>query len=351
MNLFFHRIMSRVGQFFSYIWESIKNTFKRWFNRKEFFTIMVVPHTPIKNVKSLKFSRRLVSSFVILNFIMFSIVCVFAFSYHMLSARLESKKAEYDSLQAMKDYSEKQLSEYKASEDEMKEKIKVIQDLETRLRDIIEAKGEDTQSNADDKDDSEELTSFKIASRGMGGGGILYPGEEEVLVDNLQGIDQISDTIDEMATRVDDEIKELDRVIAEAEKKLKEMRAKPSVLPVSGKITSTFGYRKNPFGKNYEFHDGIDIANSRGTAIRASADGVVTIAGRDGSYGILVKINHGNGYESLYGHNSKLNVKVGQRVERGDIIAYMGSTGRSTGNHCHFEVRYKGKAIDPYTVK
>ena len=117
--------------------------------------------------------------------------------------------------------------------------------------------------------------------------------------------------------------------------------------PTSGRITSTFGGRSSPGGIGSTNHKGIDIANSYGTAIYAADGGTVTYAGWMGGYGYLVQINHGNGYVTYYGHNSSLLVSVGQHVYKGQQIARMGSTGNSTGNHCHFEVRYNGVAKNP----
>ena len=117
--------------------------------------------------------------------------------------------------------------------------------------------------------------------------------------------------------------------------------------PTTGRITSTFGGRASPGGIGSTNHKGIDIANSYGTAIYAADGGTVTYAGWMGGYGYLVQINHGNGYVTYYGHNSKLLVSVGQHVYKGQQIAKMGSTGNSTGNHCHFEVRYNGVAKNP----
>ena len=97
-----------------------------------------------------------------------------------------------------------------------------------------------------------------------------------------------------------------------------------------------------------DFHPGIDIANDMGTPIRATADGVVSIAGwNSGGYGNMVDIDHGNGVMTRYGHASYVVVSAGQQVKRGQIIAYMGSTGFSTGPHVHYEVRINGQAVDP----
>ena len=121
-------------------------------------------------------------------------------------------------------------------------------------------------------------------------------------------------------------------------------------MPTIGRITSGFGNRKNPFGKGTEFHSGLDIANSSGTKVKAAGSGVVTFAAYNGGYGRVIIINHGYGYQSVYAHNRKLLVRVGEEIEKGQIIAEMGSTGRSTGPHLHFEVRLNGKSINPKNV-
>lgn len=117
--------------------------------------------------------------------------------------------------------------------------------------------------------------------------------------------------------------------------------------PISGHITSYFGGRKSPGGIGSTNHKGIDIAAPRGTPVYAADGGTVTYAGWMSSYGYLVRIKHDNGYETYYAHNSSLLVSVGQHVYKGQQIARVGSTGNSTGNHCHFEVRINGVAKNP----
>ena len=123
-------------------------------------------------------------------------------------------------------------------------------------------------------------------------------------------------------------------------------------MTISGSITSGFGYRADPFSGEQKFHGGIDIGAAQGTPILASAEGIVTVAnGTDpwgGGYGYYVMISHGNGLETLYGHCSAICVTSGQAVQRGEVIAYVGSTGNSTGNHLHFEVRVNGGKTDPF---
>jgi murein DD-endopeptidase MepM/ murein hydrolase activator NlpD len=122
----------------------------------------------------------------------------------------------------------------------------------------------------------------------------------------------------------------------------------PTRWPVWGQITSGFGYRTNPMGGGRgEHHDGIDIRVPTGTNVLATGGGTVRQAGWQGSYGYIVVIDHGSGIQTAYAHNSRILVSVGQRVERGEVIARSGSTGRSTGPHVHYEVRVNGKYMNP----
>jgi murein DD-endopeptidase MepM/ murein hydrolase activator NlpD len=122
----------------------------------------------------------------------------------------------------------------------------------------------------------------------------------------------------------------------------------PSISPTKGWITSGFGYRVSPFTKKRELHRGIDIAGRQGTPIIAPADGRVRYAGPDRSLGNSVIVRHGYGVETLYGHLSEILVKSGEKVKRGARIGLMGSTGRSTGPHLHYQVNVSGVAVNPH---
>ncbi len=119
------------------------------------------------------------------------------------------------------------------------------------------------------------------------------------------------------------------------------------MMPVRGRLTSRFGYRRHPITGVHKLHTGVDIGCRTGTPIHAAADGIVIIAGRQGAYGLAVVIDHGGRVSTLYGHNSRLAVRRGQRVSKGQVIAYAGSTGLSTGPHCHFEKRINGSPVNP----
>ena len=122
----------------------------------------------------------------------------------------------------------------------------------------------------------------------------------------------------------------------------------PAGRPVqSANFTSGFGVRSAPFRGRAAMHGGVDLAGPTGTPIYATADGIVGRAGYEGAYGNLVEINHGQGIQTRYGHMSRLVARPGQRVRRGELIGLMGSTGRSTGSHLHYEVRIDGRAVNP----
>jgi len=129
--------------------------------------------------------------------------------------------------------------------------------------------------------------------------------------------------------------------------RLKVLASTPSLAPVSGFFSDGYGWRRDPIDGSREFHKGVDIVAPTGTPVRAAADGLVTAAGRMAGYGSMIHLAHGYGMATRYGHLSKIVVNPGQRVKRGDLIGYVGSTGRSTGPHLHYEVFRAGTQVDP----
>jgi len=121
----------------------------------------------------------------------------------------------------------------------------------------------------------------------------------------------------------------------------------PSIWPVHGWVTSGFGFRTNPFTGLNQMHEGLDISNREGTPVISPADGIVSATGKDFSYGNVVVVSHGFGITTRFNHLSKILVGAGQRVKRGDKIAEVGTTGKSTGPHLHYEVRINGIPVNP----
>ncbi len=126
-----------------------------------------------------------------------------------------------------------------------------------------------------------------------------------------------------------------------------QMNLEPSLWPVMGSVRSPFGSRMDPFSGEGAFHTGIDISAPMGSDVHATADGTVLSAGWSGNYGRLVRIDHGNGIETYYGHLSQFLVVPGQEIRKNEVIALSGSSGRATGPHVHYEVRVAGTPVNP----
>lgn len=179
-------------------------------------------------------------------------------------------------------------------------------------------------------------------------GAPLEPDQEE----GLRSADAWADAVSNRADAFIESMKLAEPNLADLVVELEDVRALeaalPSRWPAKGDLTSGYGWRRNPVGRRgYRFHSGLDVANRRGTPIFAAADGTVIRAQWNSGYGRVVEIDHGYGITTVYAHCNTLAVKRGDHVVKGRNIAAMGSTGRSTGPHLHFEVRLDGNAVDP----
>ena len=178
-------------------------------------------------------------------------------------------------------------------------------------------------------------------SGGSNGGGVTFATESTELAAldvQLNSALVESHTLQAQAQAVADKKREA------ALERQRYLEAIPSMWPTDGYVSSGFGYRTYP---DTEFHPGLDIVNDYGSPVYATASGVVEEAGWDGGYGYKIVIDHGNGYETWYGHNQRMLVSVGESVRKGEQIAEVGSTGYATGPHCHYEIVLWGRPIDP----
>jgi murein DD-endopeptidase MepM/ murein hydrolase activator NlpD len=179
--------------------------------------------------------------------------------------------------------------------------------------------------------------------------------KEVQLIQNLSSdelLESMVGQLNNLSLRMAYQTKSFTEITDMVKNKEKLLKAIPAIQPVSNKnlnrVASGFGYRVDPLYKDYRLHAGLDFAAPSGTPIYATADGVVQAAGfnTDG-YGNKVVINHGYGYQTLYGHMVRVKARAGQSVKRGEVIGYIGSTGKSTGPHCHYEVIKRGTKVDP----
>jgi murein DD-endopeptidase MepM/ murein hydrolase activator NlpD len=180
-------------------------------------------------------------------------------------------------------------------------------------------------------------------------------GGEKSLADMLSGQEarqadlagQVDRDLGQLRGRVEKQEQGLSELVSYLEDRRSLMAATPSILPTRGWVTSGYERRADPFTQNQVMHRGLDISSPLGTPIVAPADGVVTAVAREAEFGNLVSVEHGYGFVTRYGHASRVLVRAGQQVRRGQMIALVGNTGKSTGPHLHYEVLRNGVPVDP----
>jgi murein DD-endopeptidase MepM/ murein hydrolase activator NlpD len=158
---------------------------------------------------------------------------------------------------------------------------------------------------------------------------------------------EMHEQIDQLAIITETQEKGFETLLGSLDKKKNILASTPAIWPTTGWVTSRFGYRKSPFTGLREFHKGLDISTREGTPIIAPADGVITFSGKRGYMGKTVIIDHGHGIVTRFGHCDKFLMKQGDRVVRGNKIALVGNTGRSTGPHVHYDIRINGISVNP----
>jgi murein DD-endopeptidase MepM/ murein hydrolase activator NlpD len=173
------------------------------------------------------------------------------------------------------------------------------------------------------------------------------PLEGELSFQDQTIISSMNRSLDRLKTEVSIQERSFQELVEYLEDQKSLLASTPSIWPVKGWLTSTFGYRSSPFTGRRELHKGLDIATRSGTPVIAPADGLVVFAGREGGFGNMIIIDHGYGITTRYGHCSSLEAKLGQKIKRGDVIARVGNTGRSTGPHVHYEVAVNGVSVNP----
>ncbi len=230
-----------------------------------------------------------------------------------------------------------------ALENRLKETKVKINELNMRIADIVK------------KDDELRTVlglprvSSDVRNVGIGGADYNYD-----FIDEISGFDDPADLnsqlslLSKLERESKLELESYNALMATFERKQDSIRYLPSLKPVlSGVISSGFGLRRHPIYKVRKHHDGLDFSAAKGTPVYASADGTVSFTGRVNGYGKLIKLNHKYGFVTRYGHLSKIVVRRGQQVKRGQKIGEVGSTGLSTAPHLHYEVRYNGEPVNP----
>ena len=297
---------------------------------KKYLSIVLIPHSTshVKVLKFRSFYAKLFVSFVLL-------VAVFAYSGLYISRMVTENKTlkqDINELYSANTEQRKLLDEKSVEIDRLKEESSAFSDS---VNDKIEEFTESFNKLTDDYIKGQ--TSSSKPSRSGDRSQTSFAGE-------IRTLKSILDNLGQLYSRAD--LPKADLNAAEA-KLAKYLDTVPTLWPVQGRLTDQFGYRKDPFTRRTKYHAGIDVGADSGTSIKAAASGRVILAERTSGYGRTVKIDHGRGIVTLYGHASKLLVEQGQTVKKGDVIAKVGSSGRSTGPHLHFEVLLYGTPVDP----
>lgn len=249
-------------------------------------------------------------------------------NYRQTVSAASGEKVELETLRQTNGVQVKQIQELAKATASLQSDMERLNSLDAELRRIVNNEDTTTTSRS-----------------GLLRPSLPYQGSDKGQVQS--DINQINNMINNLQVAVKVREESLVELKEELLAKQARLASKPSLWPTTGEVTSRFGSRNSPGGIGSNFHPGIDIANSVGTPIIATADGTVVSSGWSSGYGETIEIDHGNGITTLYGHNSQLVVHTGQSVKKGQLIAYLGSTGYSTGPHLHYEVRVNGTAVNP----
>ena len=256
------------------------------------------------------------------------VVCAGLFTYQAHAVQqAASSKTELQELRANKDVQEQKIVTLAKTTTDLQKQISEIETLENEVKRAL-GKQELAGTSRSGVERTERLD---------GKGGPVAKNNLDSLQIQLAGLQEVIKTKDASLKDLKNQLEERNQKISRT----------PSIWPTEGDITSRFGWRQSPFGYGSDWHPGVDIATAMGTPIHATAAGVVTNAGWYGGYGRYVEIDHGDGYVTAYGHHSAIAVATGQHVNKGDVIAYVGNSGMSTGPHVHYEVRVNGREVNP----
>jgi len=231
---------------------------------------------------------------------------------------------------------------------ELERKVRVIANLPAGVREA-RVPTDAGQGGAEDTDGANE-TSSEAAPPAPPETDAAEPSDPHAALadDELSAaISRIEQRAQRLSSLLPERRASLESLVAGLEDRREQLAATPSIWPTTGYVTSGYGFRTSPFTGRRQFHAGIDIAADFGTPIIAPASGRVVFAGRRGAFGRIVEIDHGFGVRTIYGHTDEVFVRVGQRVARGMRIAAVGSSGRSTGPHVHYQVKAAGRTVNP----
>lgn len=276
------------------------------------YTLLILPNRR-KRFKKLHVSRR----FVVFAAITAGALLTAGMIAPQLWMRVQTQQTTIEHLASENERLRGQTAQFEASVDAIQRRLSGIETTADELADEL---------------------GLEVQSVPAGGAGATTLAGRSPLLSELDALSDRTAGVRESLGQLDDAFRVRSRLVS----------ATPSIMPAQGWFSHGFGWRKDPFSNKRRFHRGIDIVNRRGTPVYATADGVVSRTVRIADLGKTIDISHGRGYVTRFAHLSEILVKPGQKVERGGLIGKMGSTGRSTGDHLHYEVFYDGRRVNPW---
>lgn len=294
--------------------------------QKRCFTIMIVPHSE-EATYSFRLPLFVGQLIVALSVVGLGAFLFLAYAYH--NALLDAEEVRI--LRQANQVQQDEINTFAGITQQLLERMQQVEEL---AEEVAGKLGLDQEQ--DDK--------------GTESSGKSSPAEERLYAsrsDPDRVLDRAAENISLLQNLIPENAHALEELKGEVDEYIRRLAATPSICPARGRFTSGFGMRRTPYGGGSQFHYGVDIAGSHGSPIYATADGKVSQAGYRGSYGNLIVIHHGYGFQTYYAHLSKYAVSPGTWVKRGQVIGYMGRTGRATGTHLHYEVHVNGVAVNP----
>ena len=304
--------------------------------KKISFVILGSSGAPAKQVCTSKAVIRLFGAGIL---VFFAVVGYIVYDYYNLretTSRLQNREIYFTSQMEEIRLQRKQIQEFATEINALKAKLLALNNFEKKIRII---------ANIEDSNDSDNI--FGV------GGSVPEDLDPQIPLKEKHNslIRDMHEQIEQLSRASGSQREEFEALLRSLEDQQNLLASTPAIRPVSrgvkSWVTSRFGYRKSPFTGRREFHKAYDVAARPGTPILATADGIVTFAGKKGLYGNVIIIDHGHGMVTRYGHCAKLLKKRGEKVGRWETIALLGNTGRSTGPHVHYEVRLNGIPVNP----
>jgi murein DD-endopeptidase MepM/ murein hydrolase activator NlpD len=294
---------------------------------KDYFNILVFGHKTSKT-RHLRIHKK--SFKIVLYLLAFCLLCTIFFLCDYIQVR--KKSFELSQLRQETNAQSSQIHFFSSKIEDLERQLSILRDFDRKIRIIANL----------------EKEPGTIPFMGMGGESPSDIREKLKAEKDEKGlVQQLKTDIDRLKSEAisrEESLSELEKVLVNKKEMLTHT---PSIWPAQGWVTSGFGFRVNPFTGLTQMHEGLDISNRVGTTVIAPADGIVSDTGKDYTHGNVIVISHGFGITSRYNHLSQFFVKPGQKVKRGDKVAEVGTTGKSTGPHLHYEVRVNGIPVNP----